>query len=86
MYISPYRYLAVLRRIKTEARISINTNYSEWVTIRKLAKMVRVSQDAVIEIVEETADLDLIVALGCGSGVADFDSKGDYLVAWIGED
>jgi hypothetical protein len=86
MSIRPHRYLAVLRRIKTEARTSTHTHYSEWVTVRDLSKMVRISQNAVVEIVEETPELDLIVALGCGNGVAGLGAKGDYLVEWIGED
>ncbi len=86
MELSFKRYMVLQQRVALEAQKGVNKHHSEWVTVRSLAKRLRVPQDTIIDMVEGSSDLDLIVGIRCGNGVAEFGNKGDHQVEWIRED
>jgi hypothetical protein len=54
--------------------------WTEWPTVREIAKRFKTTQNSIISIAEDSEELDLIVGMRCGNGMGEFDNKGDYKI------
>lgn len=79
---------AIVRRTRRNEKLTeyvkshMYKNWLQWPTVRDLAIKYKCRQDEIVDIVESNDNLDLIVGMRAGGGIASFDSKGDYRVEW----
>lgn len=60
-------------------------HWLEWPKVRDLAKRFRIRQAEVLSMIEDSPELDLLVAFRSGGGVGELEDKGDYRVEYYGE-
>ena len=60
-------------------------HWLEWPKVRDLARRYRIRQADVLAMIEDSEELDLLVAFRSGGGVGELDDKGDYRVEYYGE-
>lgn len=81
------RYQALQSKLIALIKPLAEKPHTEWLPVRDIAKTLRLRQQQVEELVEDTPELDLCVGFKAGSGgIAEFDKLGDYLVEFIGQD
>lgn len=80
-----HAYLKYQRRIEDAARMQRNAHWSAWPCIRDLARKLRITQQDVLEIAEDTQTLNVCVGVRGGQGgIGSYGSVGDYLIEWMG--
>lgn len=65
--------------------LASNTPWHELPTVRDLARRFKRKQAAIMQAVEDSDNLDLIVGFGTNGAAGKFEREGDFRVEWMGD-
>lgn len=75
-------YDSVAPKLIEHTKNNMDVPWMEWPTVRDMAKKFKCTQTMIIDIVESSDNLDLIVGMKTYDGFGEFDRKGDYRIEW----
>lgn len=78
-------YLQMIQRLEVIVKVTAMKPGEGLLSVRQLARKMRVRQQVIIHAVEDSDYLALAVGVGCNGGVAAFTRTGDYCVEYYGE-
>ena len=80
------RWEEIRRKLIAWAKCRTADSDKSWITVREAARRLGLRQDEVIEMVEASEGLDLLVGIRTNNGIGTYDCKGDYQIEWFQEE
>lgn len=78
-------YQAKLQRLEAMAKAWSGNHHDEWPEMRDIARKLRMRHEDVMDMVEDSPNLILIVGEQTFGGIWTHQRTGDYKIEWIGD-